>query len=327
MVGEKIHMKSLYISLILTKRCNAKCSMCNCHMYPTNPQEEFGLDLIEKLPRMKNVTLTGGEPFLRADIEQIVSVLEKKADRVLINTNGYYTDKIVSLCKKYPKVGIRISLDGGEETHNRIRGIDNIYSHVMQTLTEVEAVRGRHDLGVGYCVQDCNYEELIPTYQWAEKHGYEFGFSVVQNSAYFNKDDNDIKSDKGIWEELEKLKRQYLKTLNPKKWARAFFAEGAERYVKNEEKPLKCDAGRSSFFITPYGDVLPCNDFPEEMIMGNLHESTWDEIMNSQKAQEVVFICKNCKLNCWSICNMGSQIHKNAFKVGCWIIKNKVISM
>lgn len=317
-------MSDLYVSLILTQRCNAKCQMCNCHLYPSKPEEEFTIELVKKLPRMKNVTLTGGEPFLRNDIHEIVSIVEKKADRILINTNGYFTERIVDLCKKHPKVGIRISLDGFEKTHNSIRGVPDIYKHVIDTLTQVEKIRGKRDLGVGFCVQECNYKELIPTYRWANKHGYEFGFSVVQNSVYFHKEDNMINSEDEIVNQLEILKKMYLKSWNIKDWGRAYFTDGAQKYVTNQKKRLMCDAGRSSFFITPQGNVLPCNDFPQEMIMGNLNKSSWEEIMDSEAAKSVVKACEYCNLNCWSICNMGSQIRKNKLKIGIWSIRNKM---
>ncbi|MGN0367076.1 MAG: radical SAM protein [Suilimivivens sp.] len=320
-------MNDLYVSLILTQRCNAKCKMCNSHLYPTKPEEEFTVDLIKKLPKMQNVTLTGGEPFLRRDIEDIIKELEKKSNRILINTNGYYTKKIVDVCSRHPQVGIRISLDGLKETHNRIRGVHDMYEHVMNTINQLEEVRGKKDLGVGFCVQESNYTELFAVFEWAQKRKYEFGVSVIHNSAYYHKDDNTIESEDNVICELEKLKKGYLEGFNVKNWGRAFFVEGAIKYVKNQKKPMKCDAGKSSFFITPQGNVLPCNDFPQEMIMGNLNESTWDEIMHSDDARKTLHMCKRCNLNCWSICNMGSKFRKNILIIGLWTIWNKIVSL
>lgn len=320
----KMCMRSLnYISLIVTKRCNAKCKMCNCHLYPTKPEEEFQIGLIDKLPFMENTTITGGEPFLRSDIEEIVEHLQGKTKRILINTNGYYTERIVKLCKKYPNVGIRVSIDGCEKTHDQIRGVPGIYQKAMKTLDEVAEIRGKHDLGIGFCVQDCNYKELLPMFQWAESKKYEFGITVVQNSEFFKKKDNEIKQGNEIINELEKLKKGYLNTKSPRKWVRAFFVTGNICMLKNQRKPLKCDAGKSSFFITPQGNILPCNDMPEEMILGNLNSNSWNEIMKSEKAQRVINICENCQLNCWSICNIGSVIKKKILKVGMWAVKNK----
>lgn len=313
-----------YISLVLTKRCNAKCQMCNCHLNPTRVEEEFTADLIDRLPQMKSTTLTGGEPFLRKDIEEIIGRLQGKTDRILINTNGFFTEKMCNMARRYPDVGIRISIDGMEITHNTIRGVPNIYKQAMKSLEELIKIRGKHDLGIGFCVQDCNYKELIPMFEWADKQGLEFGFSVVQNSSFFNKSDNEIKQEQEILLELEKLKKGYLKGMSPRKWARAFFVDGAEKYVTGEPKPLKCDAGRTSFFINPYGEVMPCNDFPQDMIMGDLRIQTWEEIMNSEQGKKIVRTCENCDVNCWSICNMGSRMRKSLPKIGMWVLDAKI---
>ena len=53
--------------------------------------------------------------------------LYKKSDRIVISTNGFFTDRIVDLCKEFPHIGIRISLEGLEQTNNEIRGLQNGY--------------------------------------------------------------------------------------------------------------------------------------------------------------------------------------------------------
>ena len=59
--------------LIVTYRCNAKCYMCNTWQHPSQKADEFGLELIDKIPGgLKFLNITGGEPFLRDDIEEIV---------------------------------------------------------------------------------------------------------------------------------------------------------------------------------------------------------------------------------------------------------------
>ena len=56
--------------------------------------------------------ITGGEPFIRTDLKDIVRELYKKSDRIVISTNGFFTDRIVDLCKEFPQIGIRISIEG-----------------------------------------------------------------------------------------------------------------------------------------------------------------------------------------------------------------------
>ena len=110
----------LYGTVIVTYRCNAHCNMCDCFKYPTRPEEEITLDVIRKLPDMAFTNITGGEPFIRRDMPDIVRELYKKSDRVVISTNGYFTDRIIDLCREFPRVGIRISIEGLKETNDLI---------------------------------------------------------------------------------------------------------------------------------------------------------------------------------------------------------------
>ena len=96
--------KKLNGTVIVTYRCNAKCTMCNRYKVPSRAEEEITTETIRKLPQMYFTNITGGEPFIREDLEDIVRELYKKSDRVVISTNGFFTDRIVDLCKKFPQI-------------------------------------------------------------------------------------------------------------------------------------------------------------------------------------------------------------------------------
>ena len=83
----------LHSSIIVTYRCNAKWNMCEVWKYPTKPSEEIGLDAIEKLPEMFFTNVTGGEPFIRQDLPDIIALLKQKSQRIVISTNGYFTER------------------------------------------------------------------------------------------------------------------------------------------------------------------------------------------------------------------------------------------
>lgn len=70
--------KISFASIIVTYRCNARCQMCNTWKYPSRGEEEIGVEVYEKLPFMETVNVTGGEPFLRDDLNEIISLLKKK---------------------------------------------------------------------------------------------------------------------------------------------------------------------------------------------------------------------------------------------------------
>ena len=117
--------RTLYGTVIVTYRCNAHCNMCDCFKDPTRPEEEITLDDIRLLPEMAFTNITGGEPFIRKDIGDIVEALYKKSNRIVISTNGYFTDRILELYRQFPKVGIRISIEGAatdQRYHSRHSG-------------------------------------------------------------------------------------------------------------------------------------------------------------------------------------------------------------
>lgn len=75
--------------------------MCNTWKHPTDPLKEIGIEIYEKLPSMKTINVTGGEPFLRRDLTEIVGVLRRKAKRLVISSNGYFTERRFKLSIKY----------------------------------------------------------------------------------------------------------------------------------------------------------------------------------------------------------------------------------
>ena len=77
------------VAVILTYRCNSRCATCHVWQHPTLPAEEITPAVLAKLPGgFGQIVLTGGEPTLRADLEEIVDLLRPKARRLEIATNG-----------------------------------------------------------------------------------------------------------------------------------------------------------------------------------------------------------------------------------------------
>ena len=101
--------KKLNGTVIVTYRCNARCSMCNRYKAPSKPEEEISIETIKKLPKMYFTNITGGEPFIRIDLKDIVRELYKKSDRIVISTNGFFTDRIV-ICVRSSLRSVFVSL-------------------------------------------------------------------------------------------------------------------------------------------------------------------------------------------------------------------------
>ena len=112
-------------AIITTYRCPMRCKMCSIWNNPTKVSEEFKPELLEKLPKLHHINITGGEPFIREDIEDIVKILLTKGERVVFASSGYFSDRIIKLFEKYknePKLGIRISTEGQSCKNDELRG-------------------------------------------------------------------------------------------------------------------------------------------------------------------------------------------------------------
>ncbi len=311
--------------LIVTYRCNAKCYMCNTWQHPSKKENEFKPELVEKLPEgLDFINITGGEPFLRDDLEQIVEKALTKSKRLVISTNGYFTDKITRLAEKFGnRIGIRVSIEGLPAANDELRGIKNGFDHGLRTLTNLVAM-GIKDVGFGITVSDRNAKDMIELYRLAETMGIEFATATVHNSYYFHKTDNEVIDQEMIAGEFEKIAGELLRTNKPKNWFRAYFNMGLARKVRGQKRALPCEVGTDMFFVDPSGNVLPCNGSDEPMVMGDLNRQTFDEIWHSEQAKRVRELVKVCPKQCWMIGSVAPAIRKRIAIPLKWVIKNKL---
>lgn len=317
-------MKKLNGTVIVTYRCNARCNMCSRFKAPSLPQEEISIETIKKLPKMYFTNITGGEPFIRNDLKDIVRELYKKSDRIVISTNGFFTDRIIDLCKEFPNVGIRISIEGLENTNNEIRGLPDGFNKGYNTLKKL--VEMKHpDVGFGMTVQDKNAKDLVPLYKISEKLGMEFATASLHNSFYFVECHNIIHDRLMVAQNFENLINELLNSNSPKKWFRAYFNHGLINYIFGQKRLLPCDMSFDTFFIDPYGDVMPCNGTKDKEVMGNLNEQTWDELWNSKNAEIVRDKVRQCERNCWMIGSVSPAMHKYFYKPFFWVIHHKFL--
>lgn len=314
--------KKLNGTVIVTYRCNARCTMCNRYKAPSRPDEEISIETIKKLPKMYFTNITGGEPFIREDLPEIVRELYKKSDRIVISTNGFFTDRIIKLCEEFPNIGIRISIEGLEQTNNEIRGLNDGFNKGYSTLKKL--VEMKHpDVGFGMTVQDKNAKDLVALYDLSNEMGMEFATASLHNSFYFVEAKNIIHDRPMVAQEFENLINKLLESKSPKKWFRAYFNHGLINYIYGQKRLLPCDMAFDTFFIDPYGDVMPCNGTKCKEVMGNLNEQSWDQLWNSEKAEKVRNVVRHCSRNCWMIGSVSPAMHKYIWKPAWWVIKHK----
>lgn len=316
--------KKLNGTVIVTYRCNAKCTMCSRYKCPSRPEEELSIETIKKLPSMYFTNITGGEPFIREDLPEIVRELKKKSDRIVISTNGYFTERIIKLCREFPDIGIRISIEGLEKTNNEIRGLPDGFNRGYGTLKKLVKM-GIKDVGFGMTIQDKNAADLVPLYKISDDLDMEFATASLHNSFYFVESKNIIHNRPMVAQNLEDLVNLLLRSDSPKKWFRAYFNHGLINYIYGQKRLLPCDMSFDTFFIDPYGDVMPCNGTRDKEVMGNLKEQTWEELWTSRQSEAVRKKVRSCGRNCWMIGSVSPAMHKYIWVPAWWVIKHKFL--
>lgn len=314
-------------SIIVTYRCPMRCKMCDIWNNPTKAEEEFKPELLHKLPQMRSVNITGGEPFVREDIEEIVKVLLTKTNRIVFSTSGYFSDRIIALAKKYPQIGYRISIEGLSCKNDELRGRAGGFDKGLRTLLELRRL-GIKDIGFGITVSNNNSADMLDLYELNRNLKMQFATASFHNSFYFHKFDNKVTNIDEVCGNFDELIQRLMRENSPKSWFRAFFNLGLINYIKGGRRMLPCEAGSENFFIDPHGNVLPCNGMEQSCwydTMGNLNDvETFDEIWNSEKAAAVREKVAHCPKSCWMIGSVSPVMKKYMPQILPWVIKNKL---
>ena len=317
-------------SIILTYRCPMQCKMCNIWKYPTDIKKEIQAEELKCLPKLKFINLTGGEPFIREDLEEIVKVCYTKSPRIVISTSGWFEDRVIDLAKKFPNIGIRISIEGLSEKNDELRGRQGGFDKGLRTLLKLKEM-GVKDIGFGCTVSNNNSKDMLSLYQLSKSLGLEFATASFHNSYYFHKDDNVITNQAEVCDDFKTLIEWQLKENHPKSWFRAYFNMGLINYIEGNRRMLPCEAGSINFFIDPYGDVYPCNGMEEKYwkgTMGNIRETKdFMELWNSEQAERVRANVRKCPKNCWMVGTASPVMYKYIIHPAKWALKNKLRSM
>lgn len=313
--------------IILTYRCQMRCRMCNIWKNPTDKEKEIQPEELKMLPEgFEFINLTGGEPFLRDDLEDIIRVLSPKTKRIVISTSGWHYERILDIVPRFGNVGVRVSIEGLSQKNDELRGREGGFDRGMKTLLGLKQA-GVKDIGFGITVSNHNSEDMLWLYELGKAMNLEFATAAFHNSYYFHKDDNIITNVEEVCGNFRKLANMQMKENSPKSWFRALFNLGLIRYINQERRMLPCEAGTMNFFIDPYGEVCPCNGLEEKYwkeSMGNIRDGqSFEEIWNSEKAAAVREKVATCPKNCWMVGTASPVMHKYVKKIAPWILKNK----
>lgn len=330
MITNKNKKKLTDASIITTYRCQMRCQMCNIWQHPTTQANEITAKELEVLPNLKFINITGGEPFLRDDLDELVEVLFSKTKRIVISTSGYHYKKIFKLAEKFPNIGVRVSIEGLSKTNNELRGRNNGFDRGLKTLLGLKRM-GLKDIGFGITVSNHNSEDMLWLYELGKSMNMEFATATFHNSYYFHKDNNIVNNIEEVAGNFEELIKRLLSENSPKSWFRALFNLGLIGYIRGERRMLPCEAGSVNFFVDPYGELYPCNGLEEKYwkeSMGNIRNGhSFESVWNSPRAELVRQLVKKCPKNCWMVGTAAPVMKKYIYKVLPWVVTNKIKSL
>jgi len=312
----------------VTYRCNSRCSMCGIWRF-RGTEQEMRPEEYDRLPAtLKDINISGGEPFLRDDL---VDVVRRVADRcrsakLIISTNGLEPDRvddaIRDLRSLYPRLGVGVSIDGVGSLHDDIRGVTGAFEKATATVERLKQA-GLENIRVGMTIGQDNLSQIKATYDLSRSLGVEFTCSLAQNSDhYFMTQDNKGVTPESLRQELDALIRAELRTFSPKRWFRAYFDRGIYWQATDRGRLLGCGAGVQSFFLDPFGNVYPCNIL--DQVMGNLLETSFEELWTSEHAEDVRRQTGMCEAKCWMVCTARTAIRRNLTSAVGWILRSKM---
>lgn len=289
------------LSLELTRRCMARCLMCNIWQTPKETPELSTAEWLALLADpllgdLRELDLTGGEPFLRKDLGELFEGICRlkrsqlpRLQSIAITTNGFLTARILEVVAAalpaLEQAGIGLvfafGFDAVGELHDKIRGYPGGWDKLAATIDGLVKLRERHPglvLGAKTTVTRHNISELDKVVRFADEKGLFTIISpyIVTPARYANLDrDDDLALSR---EDLEVLKRFYA---SPRfKWS--YFRRELLRYLQDGRMRKPCTAGCNYYFVRSNGDLYPCP--LREVMLGNVTETTLAELMKAPAA-------------------------------------------
>jgi len=338
------------LTFSVTYRCQSRCQTCNIWQLqqrgPEGWEEELTLWEIEKIFQgMKSLyffNLSGGCPFLRDDLPQIIELACRYLrPRVIhIPTNGLSPDRVLAQTRRILRIierrdrkislQIKASLDGIGPEQDRIRGVEGNFARLEYLLRELKRLKRSHPqlhLGLGTVISTLNLDSLPEIWTYVEEKGVDSYIVEVAGirAELFNKDMDLTPSASQyrkilplLLEIVQKGRRQRDRLTRMVQAFRTIYYRLVAQILEGGKEILPCYAGISNVHLNPYGELWPCCVLGHDSSLGNLRESGYDfyHLWHSDRAREVRRVIKERRCCCPLanqayaniLCNMGKSL-------------------
>ena len=318
------------VTLVATYHCNFRCEMCSIwkkqsvgEMTPAEVESFF-----QRWPQFSWVHLTGGELFMRRDLEDLVgAVIERDRSLYLLNfpTTGWFGDRTVALVERVLRRGvgrlmITISIDGPKSLHDAMRGLAGSWERAVETFRRLRGIRRRNFqvvAGMTLFAKNAPYvnetiaevREAVPGFERSDLHlnvGHESPHYFA-NSGYLAGSQSNP-----VVEAIDDHRARVGHRLHPVRFLEDRYQALAGEYYRRSRSPLPCTALASSCFIDPYWQLFPCSIWNRPL--GNLREEhfdlerVWTRALTRDARRAIVD--EQCP-HCWTPCEAYPTILGN----------------
>lgn len=317
LIRSKILRKPFYAKLYVTRRCDLRCTMCNVWRFG-DKNKEMSLPTIAEVVRVLKklgvtyLVVTGGEPFIRKDLEQIIRLLSGSGFSIRLQTNGaaLVTKRRLKAVLDAGVDDINISLDSlNPRVFDEICNQEGTWSKVMDTIKYVSKIAPHKSIvSVAITISSQNIREAIDLIKYINDLGaYSIPVPVMlveENSGEFlfrgSSTELSTKNLSGeivdkFTTELISMKKGGAKILNSYEYLKYF-----NNALKTGDMKWSCDAGELYFVVFDDGTVAPCDDMaPVAHILDSDFISVFKSKNYKKRIENIQRNCKGCMHVCW----------------------------
>ncbi len=318
------------LTLFVTSRCNAKCNFCFFWKEIEEKQKhELTLEEYKKIAKnygsLIQLSLTGGEPFLRKDLYEIMEIFYRYTNPMFVTvvTNGTFTERIRAIAtkfvKNFPRTHFRISLsiDNIGEKHDKSRMVKGLFEKLLESYNVLDKLREKYDnisVDVGTTFTKYNQDEAEYIADWVKnnlKIDNHYWTIVRGNPKDVSSKDVSINKYLSLTQKMTKQEKRREKRPLSALWRAGWEIMAKTNYIILKENKMVryCRAGKNLVEIYDNGDVHFCEILNKPI--GNIKEFNYDmkKILSTTQAKNLrKWIRKTkcyCTFECANITNIA----------------------
>lgn len=288
----------VHCNLQVTYRCNFRCQICDFWKTAHDPAQELTLDDVRVIGRKLNrlgtliVSLAGGEPLVRTDLEEIITLLNAAGHFPILITNGWYVD--AARAQSLLQAGLQeisVSVDYRDPAkHDAQRGCPGSWEHAVAALQLLHRARPdrRNRVHMITVLMDDNLDEIEPLIRLAR----ELGVTYMVNLYSWNRGAKTRRlPHQRVTAHLLDLKRRY-----PEFISLTSYLEQMDRAVADGGIG-DCQTGRLLLNIDHRGRVARCTETLDETV-GSILTDDIDVLRERLLAAQREQSCAQCWTSC-----------------------------